>query len=68
MSLKIGTIGEAKKFITYGVNGGMDAWRGLYNEYLPMDQTKQDIILIEIISLEPVKEKDVRAFMNRRKS
>ena len=64
-ALKNWTVGEAKKLVTYGIKGGFDAWRRLYNEYLPMDQTKQDIILTEIISLEPVKEKDVRLLLNR---
>ena len=60
------TVGEAKELVTFGVNGGLDVWRRLlYNEYFPIDQTRQDIILTEIISLEPVKEKDVRAFLNR---
>lgn len=49
----------------YGFNGGFDAWRRLSNEYLPMDQTKQDIILTEIISVQPVKEKEVRTLLDR---
>ena len=63
-ALKNWTAGEAKTLVSCGVNGGMDAWRRLYNEHLPMDQTKQDITFTEIISLEPVKEKDVRFFFN----
>lgn len=58
-------IGEARKFVTYSVNGGIDAWRRLYHEYFPLDQTKQDSIFTEIIGLERIKEKDVRAFLNR---
>lgn len=54
-ALKNWTAGEAKKLVTNGVNGGSDAWTRPYNEYLPMAQTKQDIILTEIIGLEPVK-------------
>ena len=57
--------GEAKKFITYGLNGGLDVWRRLYGEYLPMDQTKQDIILTGLISLQPVSKKDVRMLLRR---
>ena len=64
-ALKNWIVGDAKKLVTYGVRGGSDAWRRLYNEYLPMDQTQQDIILTEIISLEPVKEKDVGTLLNR---
>ena len=64
-ALKNWTTGEAKKLVTYGFNGGIDAWRRLYHEYLPLDQTKQDIIFTEITSLEAVEEKDVRAFLNR---
>ena len=59
------TTGDAKKIVTYVVTGGIDAWRRLYAEYLPMDQTKQDIILTEITNLEAVKENDVRPFLNR---
>ena len=51
--------------VTYVVHGGLHAWRHLCNEDFPMDHTKQDIILTEIISLAPVKDKEVRSLLNR---
>ena len=58
-------IGEAKKLATYGFNGGIGAWRRLYHDCLPMDQTKQDITFIEFASMEAVKEKDLRVPLDR---
>ena len=63
-SLKIWTDVEAKRFIKYEVNGGIDAWRKVYIEYIPLEQTRQDIILSEILELKPVTNKDVRKFLN----
>ena len=64
-SLKNWTDGEVKRFIKYEVNGGIDAWMKLYIEYIPLAQTRQDIILSEILELKPVTTKDVRRFLNR---
>lgn len=64
-SLKNWTDGEAKRFIKYEVTGGLDAWRKLYIEYIPLAQTRPDFILSEILELKPVSSKDVRKFLNR---
>ena len=64
-SLKNWTDGEAKRLIKYEVNGGIDAWRKLYMEYIPLAQTRQDIILSEILEMRPVTTKDVRKCLNR---
>ena len=64
-SLKNWTDGEANRFIKYEVEGGIDAWRKLYIEYIPLAQTRQDIILSEILELKPVTSKDVRNCLNR---
>ena len=64
-SLKNWTEGEAKRVIKYEVNGGIDAWRKLYIEYIPLAQTRQDIILSEILELKLVTTKGVRKFLNR---
>ena len=63
-SLKNWTDGEAKRLIKYEVEGGIDAWRNLYIEYIPLAQTRQDIILSEILGLKLVTSKDVRGFVN----
>ena len=49
--------GVANKLIKYGIDGGIDAWRRLYAEYIPLSQTKQDIILSETLELKPVNDK-----------
>ena len=53
--LKNGIGGSVTIFVKYGVNGGIDAWRELCADYIPMAQTKQDIILSDILELKPVK-------------
>ena len=52
-------------FIKYGTNGGIDAWRRLYVECIPLPQTKQDIILSEIFESKPVNDKNVCKLLNR---
>ena len=42
-SLKNWIDGEAKRFIKYGLAGGIDAWRKLCIAYIPLAQTRQDI-------------------------
>ena len=64
-SLKTWTDGEAKRFIKYEVNGGIVAWRKFYMEYIPLAQTRQDIILSEVLEMKPVTIKDVRKKLNR---
>lgn len=54
--------GEVRKLVTYGVNGGLDAWRRLCHEFFPVDQTKQDSISIEIASF---KGTGVRALLTK---
>ena len=60
--------GDAKRLIKYEVAGGLDAWRKMYIEYIPMAQTRQDIILTEILELQPVTDKRVRRFLNKWRS
>ena len=57
--------GDANKLVKYGSNGGTDAWRRLYAEYIPLAQTKQDIILTEIMDMKPVNDKNARKLLNR---
>ena len=57
--------GEARMIIKYKVGGGIDAWRNLHVAYIHMAQTKQDIILIELLELKQVTEKHVRKLLNR---
>ena len=57
--------GDANRLVKYGANGGIDAWRRLYAEYIPLAQTKQDIIFTEILDMKPVNDKNVRKLMNR---
>ena len=64
-ALKNWTEGDANKLVRYGANGGIDAWRRLYAEYIPLAQTKQDIILTEILEMKPVNDKNVRKLLNR---
>ena len=64
-SFKNWTEGDAKRLIRYELNGGTDAWRKLYVEYIPMAQTKHYIILSEILELKPVTDKHIRKSSNR---
>ena len=64
-SFKTWTDGDAKRLVKYEVNGGIDAWRKLYVEFIPMAQTRQDIIVSEILELKPVQDKQIRKFLNR---
>lgn len=66
-ALKNWTEDGAKRLIKYEVHGGVDARRKMYIEYIPMAQTKQDIIVTEILDLKPVTEKNVRKLFNRMK-
>ena len=54
-ALKNLTEGDAKIFIKYEVDGGVDAWRKLYIEYIPS----------EILDFKLVSEKNVRKLLNR---
>ena len=64
-ALKNWTHGDANNAGRYGANGGLDAWRRLCAEYIPLAQTKQDIILTEIFEMTPVSDKNVRKLLNR---
>ena len=64
-ALKNWTEGEAKRIIKYEVEGGIDAWRNVYTEYIPLAQTRQDIILTELLDLKPVTEKHVRKLLKQ---
>ena len=64
-ALKNWTDGDAKRLLKYEVKVGVDAWRMMCIEYVPLAQTKQDIILIEILDLKPVTEKNVRKLLSR---
>ena len=64
-ALKNWTEGDANKVVKYGANGGIDAWRRLYAECIPLAQTKQDIILIEILEVKPANDKNIRKLLNR---
>lgn len=56
--------GDAKRLMRYEVNGGVDAWRKPYIEYIPLAQMRQDTILTKILNLKLVSAKNVRKLPN----
>ena len=55
----------ANKLVKCGANGGIDAWRRLCAEYIPLSQTKKDIIFSEILETKPVNDNGVFKLLNR---
>ena len=52
-------IGTAHARVKYGVECGLDAWRKLYNRYVPLAEDIKNILIRELIALKPVSETEV---------
>ena len=64
-ALKNWTDGGANKFARYSSNGGIDVWRRLYAQYIPLAQAKQDIIFTEFLEMKFVNDRNGRKLLNR---
>ena len=53
------TTGLAHGRIKYGVECGLDAWRKLYNRYIPLAEDLRNILIRELMAIKPVAEADV---------
>ena len=53
------TSGIAHDVIKYGVCGGLDAWRKLYNKHMPLVYDQQNIVIRELMSLKQVSENEI---------
>ena len=49
----------------YGVDNGFDAWRRLYNHYLPPADDLQQILIQELCALRPVLEHNIDTLFNQ---
>ena len=55
----------AEGLIKYGVQNGFDAWRKLFNHYVPLAQDLQQLLIQELYDLKPVSEQEVdKLFIN----
>ena len=59
------TTGVAKGMMEYGVSNGFDAWRRLYNHYLPLAEDLQQLLIHELYSLSPVNENNIDGLFNQ---
>lgn len=50
------TSGIAQGLIEYGTEGGFDAWRKLYNKYVPLADDMQNILIRQLMSIKPLGE------------
>ena len=53
------TAGLAQGLVTYGNEGGLDAWRKMYNKYVPLADDLQHILIRQLMSIKLVNEQDV---------
>ena len=51
MFMKNYTVGHAKDVIQHGVHNGIDAWRKLYRDQLPLADDKRNLIVTEFMRL-----------------
>lgn len=51
--------GLAHGRVTYGVAGGLDAWRKLHHRYVPLAEDLQNILVRELVLLKQVDEQEV---------
>ena len=58
------TSGNAKAMVAYGTNNGFDAWRRLYNHYLPLAADLQQIRIQELYALTLVNESGIDSLFN----
>lgn len=56
--------GVANSTVKYGVCNGLDAWRELYNTYVPLAEVLQQILIQELFTLKPVSETEIDALFN----
>ena len=56
--------GTANNIIRHNVNNGLDAWRKLYNSYVPLAQDLQNILICELMPLKPMAENDIDSPFN----
>ena len=53
------TNGIAKGLVQHNVHNGFDAWRKLYNRYIPLASDLQDLLIRELYDLKPVTESEI---------
>ena len=53
------TGGIAQGLVRFGTQGGLDAWRKLYNKYIPLAEDMQGILIRQLMSIKPVAESEV---------
>ena len=64
MFMKNFTAGHAKEVIQHGVHNGIDAWRKLYKDQLPLADDKRNILMTEFMKMkEPVNVSGLRHIM-----
>ena len=51
--------------VEYGVDNGFDAWRRLYNHYLPLAEDLQQILIQELYALQPVTGNNIDTLFNQ---
>ena len=51
MYMKHYTAGRAEDVIEHGVHNGVDAWRKLYRDQLPLAEDKRNLLMTEFMSL-----------------
>lgn len=58
------TGGIAQGLVRFGTQGGFDAWRKLYNKYIPLADDMQGILIRQLMSIKPVTEGEVDGFFD----
>ena len=56
------TVGIANGVVKCGTEGGLHAWRKVYNKYMPLAHNMQHILIRELMSLKPVGAADIDQF------
>ena len=57
------TSGIVNNMIKFNVEGAFDAWRELYNRYIPLAEDMQNIFIRELMSLKQVIENNIDAYL-----
>ena len=63
-ALLMWTSGVANNLVRYSVCNGFDAWRKLYNKYVPLAEDLRSIFIQELMALKPVGESELDAMFN----
>ena len=58
------TSGIANNMVRFGICNGFDAWRKLYNKYVPLAEDLQNILIQELMAIKPVSENEPDALFN----